>query len=285
MHNAMRAEQISFSRLVQQQRTLPARLADSHKGDFGHVLVLGGNVGFGGAALLASEAALRTGAGLVSCALQADYVGALLSRCPSVMARAVQSGLEVQPLLERATVLAVGPGLGQDGWAELLLQQALNCSLPMVLDADGLNILAKPNWQQRFDGRTVVLTPHAAEAARLLNCTVTEVQQDRSQAALELAQCYQALVVLKGKNTIVAAPDGRLAVCQDGNAGMSTGGMGDVLTGVIAALLAQHAQAWDAVCLGVCLHSHAADVQAEQLGMRGLLASDLFASIQRLNNV
>lgn len=280
----MTLERISFQQLQQQQHTLPKRLADSHKGNFGHVLALGGNQGFGGAIMLTAEAALRTGAGLVSCALRPDYVSPLLSRCPSVMALGVQSGLEVQPLLAKATVLVVGPGLGQDGWAELLLQQAFASAMPLVLDADGLNLLSQPKWQQSFAKRTVILTPHAQEAARLLAVDLAEVQQNRSQTALALAEKYQAMVILKGKNTLVAAADGRLAECQEGNPGMSTAGMGDVLSGVLAALLAQGLDAWQAACLGVCLHARAADEVAKEHGERGLLAHDLFPYLQRLNN-
>lgn len=270
---------------LRQQGVLPARPQDSHKGDFGHVLVLAGNEGMAGAAILASEAAARAGAGLVSCATTTQTVAPLLTRCPSVMVKAVASGLEVQPLLAKATVLAVGPGLGQDGWAELMLQQAFNSDLPLVLDADGLNLLAMAKWQRQFAGRAVVLTPHAAEAARLLNINVAEVLQDRAVAAQKLAQKYQAVVVLKGAGSLIAMPNNvQLAQCNAGNPGMSTAGMGDVLTGIIAALMAQGLNAWQAACLGVCVHAEAADAVAAQNGMRGLLAFDLFAPLQRLVN-
>lgn len=276
--------EICLQQLQQQGLTLGARPADSHKGDYGHVLVMGGNIGFGGALLLTAEAALRCGAGLVSGVTRAQHLSALLARCPSVMALGVESGLEVQPLLNKATVLAVGPGLGQDGWAELLLQQALYSDLPMVLDADGLNLLAQQQPAHNFSARQVVLTPHAMEAARLLQVPLNEIQGDRSASALALAKRYQALVVLKGQRTVIAASDGRIVLCTDGNPGMSSAGMGDVLTGVLAALIAQHADVWQAVCLGVCLHSAAADQCGAEHGQRGMLASDLFAYLHRLNN-
>ena len=205
-------------------------------------------------------------------------------RRPEVMVRAVESGLELQPLLSRAAVLAVGPGLGQSSWSELLLQQVLGDERPLLLDADALNILASPGWRCDFAGRDAVLTPHPGEAARLLGCSIAEVQADRFAAARKLAQEYQAVVVLKGQGSLIAAPDGRLALCTDGNPGMSSGGMGDVLSGVIAALLAQGMTPWAAARYGVCLHSAAADMVAARYGQRGLLASDLMMMLRELIN-
>ena len=263
---------------------LPARAAGAHKGDFGHVLVVGGNQGMGGAAMLATHAALRTGAGKVSCALfdAAAHI-ALLTRCPEAMVRLVESGLALQPQLAQASVLAVGPGLGQDAWAELMLQQCLQSTLPWVLDADGLNLLATPSWQQSFAGRPTVLTPHAGEAAKLLQVSAEAIQQNRSESALALAKRYEAVVVLKGQGSLIADPQGRLVQCTAGNPGMSSGGMGDVLTGMVAGLLAQGLDAWQAACLGVCLHAEAADQCVQQTkSQRSLLASDLFEPLSRL---
>lgn len=263
---------------------LPARLVDTHKGDFGHVLVVGGAQGMSGAAILTSEAASRVGAGLVSCATHSATVQPLLMRCPTVMVKAVESGLELAPLIAKATVLAVGPGLSTEGWAELMLQQAFNSSLPMVLDADGLNLLAQHKWSITFNQRSVVLTPHHGEAARLLQCSVAEVVADRPQAAQTLAQRYQATVVLKGQGSLIANAAGQLAQCTAGNPGMSSGGMGDVLTGIIAGLLAQGLSAWQAACLGVCVHAQAGDEVAAKQGERGMLATDLLALLPSLVN-
>ena len=274
MTNAV--EHYNLKQLNVQQQNLPLRPADAHKGLFGHLLVLGGNTGMGGAAMLATEAALRSGAGLVSCATKPEHVTALLVRTPTAMVRGVESSLEVLPLLAQANALAIGPGLGQDGWAQLLLQQALNSILPMVLDADGLNLLAQKNIA--FTGRSVILTPHPGEAARLLKTNPAQVQSDRLASALALAAQYQAVVVLKGHDTVVASPDGQLAVCTDGNAGMSGAGMGDVLAGVLGALLAQGLSAWQAARLGVALHASAGDAAAQAMHSRapyGLLATDL----------
>lgn len=267
------------------ERLLEARPEDSHKGMFGHVLVVGGECGYGGATILASEAAARTGAGLVSCATRAQHLNALLSRCPNVMATGVESGLELQPLMTQATVLAVGPGLGQQGWAELLLQQVLLTNTPVVLDADALNLLALPQWQTDFSKRSTVLTPHPGEAARLLGVSTAEVQANRVQSALALAQKYSAVLVLKGHKSIIARPDGRMAVCTDGNSGMSSAGMGDVLTGVIAALIGQGQSAWQAACLGVCLHAKAADLCAKAQGAVGMLPQDLMPYLQKQRNL
>ncbi|QQD20581.1 NAD(P)H-hydrate dehydratase [Oceanospirillaceae bacterium ASx5O] len=277
-------ERISWHRLQRSGQCLPARRGNVHKGDFGHALLVGGEQGFGGAILLAAEACARSGAGLVSVATRPQHITALLTRCPTVMAHAVNSGLELQPLVMCADVLALGPGLGQGSWGELLLQQALQADQPLVLDADALNLLASPAWRCDFAGRTVVLTPHPGEAARLLGSSIAAVQADRFAAALQLAQQYQAVVVLKGQGSIVAEPDGRLAVCSDGNPGMSSAGMGDVLTGIVAALLAQGMNAGAAARYAVCLHAAAADVWAGQHGRRGMLASDLAAVVQELVN-
>ncbi len=279
-------QRIDWNTLVSQKH-LKARPKNSHKGMFGHVLVIGGGLGFGGSVILASEAAARTGAGLVTCATRPEHISALLSRCPNVMAKGVEAGLELQPLIRQASVVAIGPGLGQQGWAELLLQQALLTKAPLILDADALNLLAMPRWQTSFAKRTVVLTPHPGEAARLLGLGVSseEVQADRFYSASVLAKKYSALVVLKGQGTIIASPDGRMAVCTDGNAGMSSGGMGDVLTGVIAALIAQGLDAWTASCLAVCLHAQAADSCAQNQGGIGMLAQDLIPYLQKQINL
>lgn len=277
------AERISWDRLDRLGQRLPARHGNAHKGDFGHVLVIGGDTGMGGAAAMAAEAAGRCGAGLVSCATRTEHVLPLLVRRPEVMVRGVESGLELQPLLTRARVLAAGPGLGQSSWSELLLQQVLGSSLPLVLDADALNMLASPGWQCDFSGRDVILTPHPGEAARLLGCSTAQVQADRFAAARTLAERYQAVVVLKGQGSLIALPQGEVSLCTDGNPGMSSGGMGDVLSGVLAALLAQGMSAAAAARYGVCLHSAAADLAAQR-GQRGLLATDLMMVLRELIN-
>jgi len=259
---------------------LPPRPRDAHKGTNGHVLAIGGEHGMAGAIRLCGEAALRAGAGLVSVATRAEQLFALNAARPELMAHGVDGPQALEPLLARASVLAVGPGLGQGAWSHALWLTALDSGKPLVLDADGLNLLARE--PRRFT-QPAVLTPHPGEAARLLGSTVAEVEADRFIAARALADRHHAVVVLKGAGSLVAAPDGRLDVCPWGNPGMASGGMGDLLTGIVAGLLAQGCDAWQAACLGTGLHARAGDRAARQ-GERGLLASDLLAPLRALGN-
>lgn len=278
------AERISWDRLSRLGQGLGKRQGNSHKGKFGHVMVVGGDHGMGGAVAMTAEAACRSGAGLVRCATHREHVAPVLARRPEVMVSAVESGLDLKPLLQKSSVVACGPGLGQSSWSELLLQQVLTAKLPMVLDADALNLLASPAWQRTFGECEVVLTPHPGEAARLLKTSLESIQNDRFAATVQLAKQYQAVVVLKGQGTLVASKEGQLALCTDGNPGMACGGMGDVLTGVIAALMAQGMTAFKAARYGVCIHSGAADLVARDKGQRGLLATDLMPYVQELLN-
>lgn len=260
-------------------RGLPPRRGNVDKSHFGHVLAIGGDAGMGGAIRLAGEAALRCGAGLVSVATRGAHVAALIASRPELMPRAVEDAEALDELLARATVVAVGPGLGRAEWGTLLWRKAMSAQQPLVVDADALNLLAR----QPRTLPNAVLTPHPGEAARLLGTETAAIQSDRFAAAREIARRYAAVSVLKGAGSLVAAPDGRVAVCPWGNAGMASGGMGDVLTGVIAALLAQGLAPWDAACAGVALHARAGDVAAGD-APRGLVASDLFAPLRALVN-
>ncbi|HEX7917598.1 NAD(P)H-hydrate dehydratase [Rudaea sp.] len=259
---------------------LPPRARDAHKGRYGHVLAIGGDVGMGGAIRLAGEAALRTGAGLVSVATQAEHVTAINAARPELMVHAVSGIQELKPLLERASVVALGPGLGRRAWGHALWYTAIAAGKPLVLDADGLNLLANDDVALPVQA---VLTPHPGEAARLLGVDIKAIARDRFAAARELAHRHHAVVVLKGAGPLIANPGGDFAVCPWGNPGMATGGMGDVLTGVIAGLLAQGFDAWDAAWTGVALHSRAGDAAARD-GEAGLIASDLLAPLRRLRN-
>lgn len=257
---------------------LAVRPKAAHKGQFGHALVIGGDTGMGGAALLAAESALRCGAGLVSLATRAAHVPAALARRPELMVRGVSSSAELLRLAERADVLIVGPGIGREAWGRVLVSAAASLACRQVWDADALNLLseglvARPSadW---------LITPHPAEAARLLGITTAEVQADRPNAARALAQRYQAVVVLKGVGSLVASPDGRLALCSHGHPAMAGAGLGDVLSGILGALLAQGLPAFDAACLAVWLHACA----GESLGAqgRGLAAADLIPAVRQL---
>jgi NAD(P)H-hydrate epimerase len=260
---------------------LPPRRRNSHKGESGRVLCIGGELGKGGAVMLCAEAALRSGAGLVDVATRAAHVPALLARRPEVMAHAVDSAEQLQALLEAADVVAPGPGLGQEAWGRALFSKALESGRPLVIDADALNLLAASPRPLPPD---TVLTPHPGEAARLLGSSTREVQADRRAAAIALCERYACVIVLKGAGTIVAAPARTPRVIDAGNPGMAVGGMGDVLTGVVAALRAQKLDAFDAATCGALLHACAGDVAARDGGERGLLPSDLFAPLRRLAN-
>lgn len=277
----------SARRLLRSQgmHWLAPRSRTAHKGNFGHVLIIGGNQGMAGAAVLAAQAAGRVGAGWVSCATRPEHVPALIARCPEVMARGVRSGQELDSMLEHATVGVIGPGLGRDAWAEQLLQAAWNSALPLVVDADALNLIAAGRATNIPREVPWIMTPHPGEAARLLDTSVGAVQADRFAAAHQLVSRYQAGVVLKGAGTLVlAAEEGPPGVCSQGNPGMASGGMGDVLSGVMGGLLAQGVPLSAAAELGVCLHSTAADQAIAEGGERGLLASDLLAPLWRLVN-
>ncbi|EJM44237.1 yjeF-like protein, hydroxyethylthiazole kinase-related protein [Pseudomonas sp. GM33] len=254
-----------------------ARAPASHKGRFGHVLLIGGDRGLGGAILLSAQSALRSGAGMVSVATRSEHVAAALARIPEVMVLGTSSANQLMDLLQKVSVLVVGPGLGQAGWGRSLLSAAANAALPQVWDADALNLLAEGRVSLPRD---CVITPHPGEAARLLGMSTAQVQADRPAAAHALSKKYSAVVVLKGAGSLVTCPDGRLAVCHQGHPAMATAGLGDVLAGLLGALLAQGMEPFDAACLAVWLHANAGEQQGK-FG-RGLAASDLIPVIRQL---
>jgi NAD(P)H-hydrate epimerase len=254
---------------------LAPRKRNSHKGTFGHVLVVGGAAGMAGAVRLAGEAALRTGAGLVSIATDPAHASYLNLNRPELMVSGVGNEAELGGLIDKASVLAVGPGLGTDSWAVGMFNACISNDSPLVVDADGLNILAK-NPCTRDDW---ILTPHPAEAGRLLQTDSETIQNNRVEAAIGIAKKYQAVVALKGCGTVLAAQDGSYAICPLGNPGMATAGSGDVLTGVIASFLGQGMNTWDAAAAGVVAHAMAGDRAAAMLGERGLVAGDIVESL------
>jgi len=257
----------------------PRRARTAHKGDFGHVLVMGGAPGMAGAARMAGEAALRVGAGLVSIATHPVHAAALDAAVPELICRAMGEADDPGPLLERATVIALGPGLGQGGWSRHLFRAGLAAGQPLVLDADGLNLLAG-DPQRRDDW---ILTPHPGEAGRLLECDARTVQGDRLAAVHALGERFGGVVVLKGSGTLVRTGEGDVYLCAAGNPGMATGGMGDILTGAIAGTLAQGAGAALSAAAGVYVHALAGDAAAAA-GERGLCATDLLPCLRELVN-
>jgi NAD(P)H-hydrate epimerase len=253
-----------------------ARRRNSHKGHYGHVLVIGGDHGMLGAARLAGEAALRSGAGRVSIATRPEHAALMAAACPELMCHGVDSSRQLRALLDSATVLLIGPGLGRSAWAQSLLAVVLEASQPRVIDADALNCLAgeaAPCVRQ-------VLTPHPGEAARLLDQTVARIQSDRFAAARAITNQYGGTTVLKGSGTLIQpAGDDVPLVCAAGNPGMASAGTGDVLAGVIAALIAQGMEVDAAAVAGVCVHACAGDLAARQ-GERGLMARDVVAALR-----
>ena len=253
----------------------------THKGDNGHVVVIGGDYGFAGATTMAAEAALRVGAGLVSVATRKDHAAYITSACPEVMCHAAEDTSALHGLLKRATTVVLGPGLGQSAWAHMMLNAALDVNLPTVLDADGLNILAKSD---RALSDQCILTPHSGEAARLIACSVTEIQNDRLGAIRTLRDKYKKCIVLKGAGTLILDEHVPAVLCEYGNPGMSSGGMGDVLSGVIGGLLAQGFDTRTAAILGVYVHSFAADLASKD-GERGMRVTDLMPYLRHLVNI
>ncbi|CDH43372.1 NAD(P)H-hydrate dehydratase [Candidatus Contendibacter odensensis] len=260
---------------------LPHRSRSAHKGHFGHVLVIGGDLGMAGAARMSAEAAARCGAGLVSVATRSVHAGLQAAVRPELMFHGIETPDQLAPLLNRATVIAIGPGLGRGDWGRTMLHVALASDKPLVLDADALNLLAAgPSYRDDW-----ILTPHPGEAARLLKMTPAQVEADRFIAVEDLALRFGGVAVLKGAGSLIAGKaDGLVALCTTGNPGMASGGMGDVLTGVIAALVAQGLPLFAAAKAGVYLHGRAGDRAAQAGGERGLLATDLLPFLRQLIN-
>ncbi|KAA8711825.1 bifunctional ADP-dependent NAD(P)H-hydrate dehydratase/NAD(P)H-hydrate epimerase [Pseudomonas cannabina] len=257
--------------------SLAARPRTAHKGMFGRVLVIGGDYGFGGAALLSAESALRSGAGMLTLATRAEHIQAALTRMPEVMSAAIRSANQLMALIEPASVLVVGPGLGQASWGRSLLSAAANADRPQVWDADALNMLAA--GQVSLPANSVI-TPHPGEAARLLGVGIKDIQADRLAAARTLARKFKTVCVLKGSGSLIADAHGQLALCDRGHPAMATAGLGDVLAGLIGALMAQHLTPFDAACLAVWLHASAGQNVGET--GRGLAASDIIPAIRQL---
>ncbi len=262
-----------------QKKYLPRRKSAAHKGRYGHVLIVGGDKGFAGAARMASEAAGRTGSGLVSLATRQQHAVQIAMTRPEIMVHAVEKSNQLDSLIERASVIAIGPGLGQRGWGQKMLSAILKTSLPLVIDADALNLIAeqpskRDNW---------ILTPHPVEAARLLNCLVDDILLDRFAAVTELQKQYGGVVILKGAGTLITTEAECISLCDQGNPGMATGGMGDVLTGIVASLIAQGCGLKVAAETAVCIHANAGDLAAVN-GQRGMLAMDLMPEIRTLVN-
>jgi NAD(P)H-hydrate epimerase len=272
-------QQVKYSAQLLTSCHIPKRHRCSHKGHHGHVLLVGGEDGYSGAIRLAAEAALRAGAGLVSIATRKSHATWINNGRPELMCHGVETVSELELLLEKATVVVIGPGLGQNQWAIDLFKRVSASDKPLVVDADGLNLLSK---QQSYKDNWV-LTPHPGEAARLIQSTTSIIASDRFSAIAQLQKQYGGVTVLKGAGTLIY--DGiDINISTSGNPGMATGGMGDVLAGMVAALIAQGLTLKKAALFAVYLHGKAADLSAQQEGEVGLLASDLMPFIRELVN-
>jgi len=258
------------------EQFLPSRVRSTHKGALGHVLICGGDFNMPGAVVLAARSALMTGSGLVSVATRREHSISLAGSLPEAMWADGEDGDVLDTLAARADVVALGPGLGMSDWSCEVWRRLLKHDLPVVLDADGLNLLA----EHGFERSDWILTPHPGEAARLLDISISEVQGDRFAAVRELAKRFNAVAVLKGAGSLVANPGGRVALCPYGNPAMATAGMGDALTGILASLVGQGLALFDAACAGVVLHARAGDAAA--VDRRAILAGELIDAIPRV---
>jgi ADP-dependent NAD(P)H-hydrate dehydratase / NAD(P)H-hydrate epimerase len=268
---------------------LPERSAAGHKGTFGHLFVLAGSRGFAGAVKLTCNAAMRSGVGLVTAGVPAPLVDVLAAALVEPMLLVLPATTEctlaygaresIYDFIADKSAVVIGPGLSQHPATKHLVRRLVSeCSLPLLVDADGLNALAEKRGRlvdRKTSTSEIVFTPHPGEMARLTGLTVQEVQQERAEIAMKHAALWQVVVVLKGAGTVVAAPDGRVRQCPTGNSGMATGGSGDVLSGIIGALLAQGLDAFEASCAGVYVHGLAGDIAARNKTERALIASDI----------
>lgn len=274
--SALNAEAAICSIIHSNNIQLPIkRSRNSHKNQFGHILIVGGDRGMPGAVRLSAMAALRAGAGMVSVCVHPDNYTAIAAADPELM---IGTWDELERLLARATVVVIGPGLGQSTTAQNLLGVLSACKIPMVIDADALHADVLDNMQSE----RIVITPHPGEAARLLHCTVAQIQQDRVKALQQITQQWNAACVLKGSGSLVGLRHGSLSLCQNGHAGMATAGSGDVLSGLVAAYLGQGLTPLEAATGAVYVHARAAEHYARATHANSLIASDL---LQYIGNV
>lgn len=258
---------------------VPKRPATFHKGDAGRVVIVGGAPGHSGSVYMAGRAALVRGAGLITVVTHASTMPLIAMGTPELMTADFEDMEALTTAVASADVVVVGPGLGQDERAAAILKEVLSASRQLVIDADALNLVST----HQFDVPPgSVLTPHPGEASRLLDRDVREILLHPVQAAIDLASKYDATVVLKGASSVVVSNDGRIGINATGNAGMATGGMGDALTGIVAATLCDSADPFEALCHAVCLHGHAGDISAAELGQRGLTVTSLLDALQRI---
>ncbi len=270
---------------------LKPRKKSAHKGDHGHVVVLGGDKGFGGAAIMAAEAAQRSGAGLVTLVTRNEHKTAALVRCPELMVIGREDENNWGGILKRANCIVVGPGLGTNEWgrsmlSEVIEQKKINHT-PVLFDADALTLLSQREIiLESIKTHNAVFTPHPGEAASLLQCSTEFVQLDRFRAVKELVKLLGGTCLLKGSGSLSFSEEGpdTIYLCSEGNAGMASGGMGDILSGIVASFIAQGLSCAEALNCGICIHGEAGDLASRANGERGLRATDLFPFLVKLLN-
>lgn len=255
------------------------RRQDAHKGDFGHVLVIGGDYGMGGAVIMTALAASRVGAGKVTVLTRNAHILALLTRAPNIMYADENS--DFSEIIKNKTVIAIGPGLGKSDWARKLFFESIASELPKIIDADALNLISET--KQKFNLRNAILTPHLGEAARLLGVPTDEIKNHHEKAITKLQEKYHTTIVLKGHESLVVA-NAKIHKCPFGNPGMATAGMGDILTGIIAGLVAQNLSCEEAAVLGTNIHGFAGDLVKKDQGEIGMIPLDLLKFLPKILN-
>ena len=272
-------EKLQKINITECQGWLPQRADDAHKGSNGRVLIVGGEQSMAGACCLAGWASYVAGAGLVRVATIAANTGSITSCRPELLVSGIDETFQLRKLLQQVDVIALGPGLGQTKWSRQMFEFCLEHNDPHLIDADALNLLAQtPDKRDSW-----ILTPHVAEAARLLNTQVDEIQANRLSAAREIVSLYGGTCILKGKDSLIVTEKNK-RICPYGNAALAVAGTGDVLTGVLAGLLAQGMESNRASQSAVALHACAADIYTAENGLVGMLASDLMEPLRRLRN-
>ena len=273
-------------------KVLKKRKQNTHKGDYGHVLIIAGSIGMTGAAYLTSEAALLMGSGLVTCAIPKSLNEIMEKKLTEVMTLPVEDGgrgyfpasgfSKIKKFSKNVDCAVVGPGISRKNETKKLVKELISkLDVPITLDADGINCVAdEPAVLKKAKG-PLVITPHPGEMARLTGKKISDIQKNRKTIAKEIAKKYKVTVVLKGMNTVVASPEGRVYVNKTGNPGMASGGVGDVLTGMIASLTGQGFSSFEAAKKGVYLHGRAGDIAAKEKGEASLRAQDVLDNIPK----
>lgn len=266
---------------------LPKLEADAHKHQFGHLMVIGGDFGMGGAAIMASQSALRVGTGLVSLMTRPEHIAPALSVCPEVMAIGVTGDPQEFLQMQKPNALVIGPGLGEGEWGQRLLRAVAELDVPMLADGSALTLMGAHLGAARVGkpNSLAIITPHPGEAARLLGSAAVDINEDRFGAAADLSRKMNAVTLLKGAGSLIAdagSDESSISICVQGNPGMATAGSGDVLAGIIGGLLAQGRSPMDATLCGTCLHAAAGDIAARDLGQRSLNATDILARLPEL---